>query len=646
MFALIVAIGMVVDNAIVVLENITRHREEGESATEGAIFGASEVAMAVAASTLTTLCIFFPLLFVRGLTKVIFAPFAIVAGVVMLASLFTALTMTPMLASRLLPKTYGQTKSRSAFFRISEAAFDRLASGYSKLLGTCLRHRAVVILGAIALFVGSLMLVPLIGWEFMPKEDRAMIMGTIKLPVGTRVERTAEAARAINDVIRQVIPREQVRATFTRCGVTGAGFTTDEGAYIGAFGVKLVPKDERDRHATQIADALRKRIQKIAPLYSISEFRVSLEDPMTSMIMGGEQPLSVRILGDDLEAAYAYAQQLKTKVAQVPGTVDIAVSMEKGSPEVWVNVNRQKASAMGLNVADVADAVRTSVYGRVASKYRIRGDEYDIRVRLREPDRVRLEDLGQLPVRLPTGDLVRVENIASIEKERGPIKIERKDQRRIFRVEGDVHGRSLGEIMADVQKLVDQNPPLRGLTVVVGGQKEDIQEAFLWLTLALAVGIILVYMIMASQFESLIDPFVIMFSLPFAFTGVIWFLAFFGYSLNAIAFLGILLLVGIVVNNAIVLVDYINILRARGRDMIDAVQEAGKTRLRPVLMTATTTIVALMPMAFKRGQASEVWNPLGVIILGGLLVSTLVTLVLVPTIYSIFESRVKPRNHG
>jgi len=646
LFALIVAIGMVVDNGIVILENITRHREEGESATEGAIFGASEVGMAVFASTLTTLCIFFPLLFVRGLTKVIFTPFAIVAAVVMLASLFTALTMTPMLASRLLPRDYAGADTRSAFFRISEAAFGRLASGYSKLLGACLRHRAIVILGAVALFVGSLMLVPLIGWEFMPKEDRAMIMGTVNMPVGTRVERTAEALRAIRNVILQEIPPEQIRAVFTRCGVTGAGFTTDEGAYIGVFGVKLVPKDRRGRHVTQIADALRKRIRKIAGLYSISKFRLDLNDPMAAMIMGGERPLSVNILADDLEAAYDYAQQLKPKVANIPGTVDIAVSMEKGSPEVWVNVDRQKASAMGLNEADVADAVRTAVYGRIAGKYRSHGDEYDIRVRLREPDRSRIEDLGQLPIRLPTGDLVRVENVARVEKERGPIKIERKDQRRIVRVEGDVHGRSLGEVMTDVQELLAQNPPPRGLTVVMGGQKEDIREAFLWLTLALVVGIILVYMIMASQFESLIDPFVIMFSLPFAFIGVIWFLALFGYSLNIIAFLGMLLLVGIVVNNAIVLVDYINILRARGSGMIEAVQEAGRTRLRPVLMTAATTIVALMPMAFKRGQGSEVWNPLGVTILGGLLVSTLVTLVLVPTIYSILESRVKPSNHN
>jgi HAE1 family hydrophobic/amphiphilic exporter-1 len=241
--------------------------------------------------------------------------------------------------------------------------------------------------------------------------------------------------------------------------------------------------------------------------------------------------------------------------------------------------------------------------------------------------------------------LIRVEGVAEVTKELGPIEIERKDQQRIVRVEGDVHGRSLGEAVAEVETLIHQSEIPRGVSVAMGGQTEDMREAFLWLSLALIMGIILVYMVMASQFESLIDPLVVMFSVPVAFLGVIWALMIGGYNLNIVVFLGMLLLVGIVVNNAIVLVDYINILRARGKDMIEAVQEAGRTRLRPVLMTAVTTIVALLPMAFKQGQGSEMWNPLGATILGGLLASTLVTLVLVPTIYSIFESHVRGRNH-
>jgi HAE1 family hydrophobic/amphiphilic exporter-1 len=300
---------------------------------------------------------------------------------------------------------------------------------------------------------------------------------------------------------------------------------------------------------------------------------------------------------------------------------------------------------MGLNVSNVSDIVRSSVYGRIASKYRVRGDEYDIFVRLREQDRQTPADIGQLPVRLPTGDLIRVENVAEIKNEQGPVQIDRKDQHRIVTVGGDVYGRSLGEVIAEVGKHIKTLDVPRGTMVTIGGQSEDIKEAFFWLSLALVVGSILVYMIMASQFESLIDPFVVMFSVPVAFIGVIWFLFFAGFNLNIIVFLGLLLLIGVVVNNAIVLVDYINILRARGHSMMDAVREAGRTRLRPVLMTAVTTILALVPMALKGGQGSEVWNPLGVTIIGGLSVSTLVTLILVPTIYSIFESHIKLRNH-
>jgi len=640
LFALIVAIGMVVDNAIVVLENVSRHLEEGESRFESAVFGASEVGMAVVASTLTTICIFFPLLFVKGMSKILFTPFAVVASVVLLASLFTALTMTPMLASRLLPADYEAAKRRrGAFFRASEAAFERLATTYSDVLGWCLRHRGAVVAGAVCLFLVSMALVPAIGWEFMPKEDRALIQGNIQLPVGTRVERTAEALQAIYREILDEIPAEQIRATFTRCGVMESGMQTDEGSHIGVFGVKLVPRNERDRHVTQIADELRRRLLRIAPLYSIVKITLNLNDPLTGMMMGGEQPLSVNILGDDLEVADAYAARLKREIEKVPGTVDLRISRDKGAPEAWVRVDREKASSLGLNVSDIADIVRASVYGTVASKYRVHGDEYDIFVRVQESDRERIEDLASLPVRLPNGQLIRADSVAEVAREKGPINIERKDQRRIVRVEGDAHGRSLGEVIRDVRTLVANSDMPPGIEVVMGGQSEDIGEAFTWLTLALVVGIILVYMVMASQFESLVDPFVIMFSVPFAFIGVIWFLFIGGYTLNIVVFLGLLLLIGVVVNNAIVLVDYTNILRARGKSMMEAVQEAGRTRLRPVLMTAITTIVALIPMAFKRGQGSEIWNPLGATILGGLTVSTLVTLVLVPTVYSIFESK-------
>jgi len=646
LFALIVAVGMVVDNAIVVLENIARHREEGESAIEGAILGTSEVGMAVTSSTLTTLCIFFPLLFVRGIAKIIFVPFAVVSTIVLLASLFTALTMTPMMASRLLARSYGTERKQNRILRFTEGAFNGLANRYSALLGWCLEHRGLVILGVVGLFAVSVPLVFVIGWEFMPKQDSGMVRGTIELPVGTRVEVTEKTMLSIYDAILEEIPKEQIVAFYMNCGSSESAFNTNQGMHVGNFGIRLVRRELRGRDVTEIAEALRRRFDAVSPLYGIMKYSLSLQDVMEGMMMGGEQPLSVNILGDDLEASDRIAAELTETIKNIPNTVDVDVSRKKGAPEIWVEVDRQKASSMGLNVSDVSNAVRSSVYGRIASKYRVQGDEYDIFVRLREKDRQTLADIGQLPVRLPTGDLIRVESVAEIKREQGPIQIDRKDQHRVVTVGGDVYGRSLGEVIAEMGEHIKRLDVPRGTMVRIAGQSEDIKEAFFWLSLALVVGSILVYMIMASQFESLIDPFVVMFSVPVAFIGVIWFLFFKGFNLNIIVFLGLLLLIGVVVNNAIVLVDYINILRARGRSMMDAVQEAGRTRLRPVLMTAITTILGLVPMAFKAGQSSEVWNPLGVTIIGGLSVSTLVTLILVPTVYSLFESHIKLRNHA
>lgn len=643
LFAMIVAIGMVVDNAIVVLENIASHREQGETPSEGAIYGASEVGMAVVASTLTTLCIFFPLIFVEGIAQIIFTPFAFVATAVLLASLFTALTMTPMMASKLLRRGYNDEENTNRFFQITESGFNSLSESYAVFLGWCLRHRKIVIFAVLALLIGSFALIPGIGFELMPREDRASIRGTIELPVGTRVERTAEALEALYQEVAAEIPQEHLLAVFTRCGGGGGSpMGGASGSHIGSFGMRLVPREERDRHVADIADSLRRRFDRITARYGIVSYAISLQDAMEGLIAGGGGALSVEIRGDDMEAANRFAEWLKPKMAALPGAVDVTISREDAAPEVWVDVNREKASSLGLNVADIADAVRINIYGRIASYFRVDGDEYDIFVRLRESDRERLDDLGHLPVRLPGGELIRVDNVGKVIREFGPLEIERKDQRRIVRVEGSVHGRSLGEVAGDVQKILAgiEIPP--GLEVNMGGQVEEMRETFLWLTLALVIAIVLVYMVMASQFESLIHPFVVMFSIPFAFIGVIWVLFLSGYTLSMIVFLGALLLIGVVVNNAIVLVDYINILRARGRNMMEAVQEAGRSRLRPVLMTAITTIVALVPMAFKKGQGAENWNPLGATIMGGLLVSTIVTLVLVPVIYSLLERRAEP----
>jgi HAE1 family hydrophobic/amphiphilic exporter-1 len=639
LFGLIIAVGMIVDNAIVILENVTRHRETGERPNEASTYGASEVGMAVAASTLTTVCIFFPVLFVKGVSRIIFVQFAVVASIAMLGSLFSAVTLVPMLSAVLLraERSFGASPNR--LFRASEGCFVALESFYARLLGWALHHRKTVMGGATAVFAASLLLVPRLGSEFMPRQDQNTVRGTLHMPVGTRVEVTREVMRRVDELMRQEIRPEERIATFTKCGTSGGmgAVMSSEGAHIGSFSIRLVASDKRARSDQEIAAGLRRELQGLQHALSIDKFNVDTSDMMAGMILGGERPLTVNILGDDLEETDRLAAEIRQIATGTPGAVGISISREKARPELQIVVDRARAARSGLNTSAIGDTARTSFYGQKSSKYRIHGDEYDVFVRLRDADRNEPADVAAMPVRLPGGSLIRVDNVADVRQEFGPVTVDRKDQTRVVNVTGDVFGRALGAVVGDIEAELPKLSVPPGIEVKMAGQTEDMRDSFLWLSLALIIGLILVYMVMASQFESLIDPFVVMFSIPFAFTGVIWALWARGYHLNIIVFLGMLMLVGTVVNNAIVLVDYIGILRARGQSMLDAVRNAGRTRLRPVLMTALTTIVALIPMAFRSGQSAEVWNQLGTTVAVGLLVSTMVTLILVPTMYSLFE---------
>ena len=641
LFGFVIAVGMIVDNAIVILENITRHREEGERPVEGAIYGTTEVAMAITASTLTTVCIFFPVLFIKGITKIFLTQFAVVASICLLGSLFSALTLTPMLSSVLLAGARFEKTQRKRFFQITEKWYRAVEAGYARLLSWALSHRKTVVLLALILFASSVALVPQLGTEFMPKQDMNSIRATIYMPAGTKVEATQAVMEKLSTIARELIRPEERIAVFTRCGTsaTMASIMSDEGSHIGMLSVRLVTRDHRTRSDQEIAEILRKKITELQNELRIEKFRIETTDPLSGMILGGERPLTVNILGDNLEETDKLASQIKEIAVNTPGTIDVDISREKSRPELWVNVDRAKASQLGLNVSGIGDTLRASFYGQQAGKYRIHGDEYDIFVRLNSSSRISIDDPNATHVRLPDGRLVRVDNVAEVHTAFGPVQIDRKDQTRVVNVRGDVYGRALGDVVKDIKEKIQKLTIPSGIEVVMAGQAEDIRTSFFWMELALAVGIALVYMVMASQFESLIDPFVVMFSVPFAFTGVFWALKLFGYHISVVIFIGLLVLVGTVVNNAIVLVDYINILRARGQPLSIAIPNAGKTRLRPVLMTALTTIIALVPMAFKRGQGAEVWNPLGMTIMSGLLVSTLVTLVLVPVVYSLFKHR-------
>ncbi|MDY7034423.1 MAG: efflux RND transporter permease subunit [Thermodesulfobacteriota bacterium] len=643
--SLAIAVGMVVDCSIVVLENIHRHRETGGKPGEVAVFGTSEVGTAVVASTLTTVAIFFPIAFLSGITGIMFRQLAFVVSITILASLFTALTLVPMLSSKLLGRARNTIENDESVSRhplrhlyaISERWFVRVEERYRGLLGWALSHRKTVIGGGIIVLVCSILLVPVIGTEFMPIQDRGRVEITFEFPEGTRMEETGKAAKLTEDIVAREVPERTIY--FSTWGYGGSGTSTmmggQEGSNIGRVSMRLVSKDERKRSDMEISNALRPLVSS----FPGARARFSTEDPIARLMFGGSKPLVIEIKGYDLDVGRDLAHQVANILQGIKGVTDVDISRKEGKPELQIIVDREKSSNLGLNVVHIANTVRSCIDGVEATKYREAGDEYKVWVRLREEDRQSLADIANIFVTSPAGEQVRLSNIAQIKRDIGPVKIERETQERLIKVTADLYERDLGSAVAECKEKFSDLIVPEGFAVEFGGAREEQEKSFRVLFLALILGIILVYMVMASQFESLREPFIIIFSVPFAMIGVIWALVITGQTLSVISFIGLIMLVGIVVNNAIVLVDYINILRARGLSVSEAVRIGGKDRLRPVLMTAITTIFGLLPLALSRGEGSETWNALGIAVIGGLTVSTLITLIFVPTLYSVFEER-------
>jgi HAE1 family hydrophobic/amphiphilic exporter-1 len=655
--SLSIAIGMVVDDAIVVFENIFRHRERGISPKESALFGASQVGLAVTAATFTIIAVILPIIFVPGITGVLFKELGMVVCLVMLASLFVSLTLTPMLSFRILKIEQKKYKFLGELYRRSEEWFREIELRYSALLGWALTHRRSVMAIGIMIFAASLAMIPLVGTEYMPEMDQGHFMGDIELPEGTRIEKTEGVMAKAEEIVDKEIPEK--RMLFARAGRSESGFSAmmgqREDVNVMTLGGTLVTIRERERSDRDIAHALS---QKIAEIPGIKSINFTTSDPMAEMIFGGDKAITLEVYGEDFDQTDEVAEKLRGMLEKIPGTSDISISREKGKPELWVRIDREKAATLGLNMAIVADTLRTNFSGKIASRYQEEGEEYDIFVRLREDDRTKIEDIENIlipsPLRaipLPSGlpidfSDVRLGNIAKIEKTKGPIEIERKSQGRVVIVGAGLYQRPLGDVVKDVKQEIKKILVPEGVEIILGGSAEEQAKSFRILAIALVLGIFLVYMVMAGQFESLLDPLVILFSVPFAITGVIWALLLTGETLSLISFVGMIMLVGIVVRNAIVLVDYTNILRGRGLTMDDAVREAGATRLRPVLMTAFSTVLGMLPLALMRGEGASTWNPLGISVIGGLLVSTLITLVFVPTFYSIVEEKVGRGTQG
>jgi CzcA family heavy metal efflux pump len=638
--ALTIAIGLVVDDAIVVLENIHRHQSAGERPRTAAIFAPSEVGNAVIAATLTMVAVFFPIVFVKGVAGILFRQMSFVIVLALMASLASALILVPLLASKLLHLEEHSKKTR--FTRIKAFGgklFEGLDNKYRNVLGWALNHRIIVIGGGVSFLLLSLLLIPYVGTEFMPEADQSQMQITVELPVGTRYEETEKVVRAIEDIMIKNTP--ELQTYFSRWGYgrisLGAFLGGKEGTHLGMIMARLVPKDDRKRSNKKIVQSIRPLTKDIPGAI----IRFSTQDPLSGLVMGGGRAFQVEVWGWDLEDARHVSNEVAQILSGIDGLADVEISREEGKPELRVLIDRDKASLLGLNVTQIATTVQYAIGGEGdrAAKFRAGGEEFDIYPRLREEDRQRIEDIGLLFVKSPLGKQIRLSNVARIEEALGPVRIERKGQQRIVKVMADIYQRDLGSVVREAKQKLSNLVLPPGFSLKFGGAREEQEKAFRWLLLSLVLGMILVYMVMASQFESIRDPLIMYFAIPFALVGVIWTLLITGHRLSVSSFIGLIMLVGIVAKNGIILIDYINILRARGMSVRDAVMTGGRTRLRPVLMTAFAAFFGLLPLAIRGGEGSEFWQPLAAPAAGGLLVSTFITLIFVPTLYSVFEER-------
>jgi HAE1 family hydrophobic/amphiphilic exporter-1 len=635
---LALGVGMLVDNAIVVLENIFRHREQGKSVLRAAIDGSQEVALAVSASTLTTIAVFVPVLFMRGSSAVTFKQLAYVVTFSLFCSLIVALTLVPVLCSRYLGGDPNRLRG-GIIGGISNWAGRlqvRMAEQYGSLIRWALDNRALVLGSAALLLLGSWQAAPLIGVELTPEADEGEIRADVELEPGTRVEVTDEYIQSMARLIREKVP--ETEAIMVETG--GGSFSRGSSTHTGELRVRLKPKSERKRTAQQIANAIRPMLQTQPGV--VVRTRVSsgmFTRGSRSSTSGGDR-LTVEIRGHELQVLEELAEKVRDAMASVPGVPEVQISRQPGMPEMLVTVDRLKASTMGLNVSDIADALETAIGGRRTSMYRQQGDEYNILVRLNQRDRLKLTQVGHVPLTTVGGRTISADSVVKMRRQEGPVSIDRADQERIVIVSGTMADRDLGSIMADLDARLKGIPRPNGYEFKYGGEYEEQQENFRELTFAAILALILVYMVMASQFESLRDPFIILFSIPLAAIGVVAILIATNTTFNMQGFLGIIVLVGIVVNNAIILIDYTNQLRREhGYNVHDAVITAGSNRLRPILMTTVTTVLGLVPMALGVGEGSELQAPLARVVIGGLLTSTLITLVVIPVVYSYFEER-------
>ena len=630
MSALSIAIGMVVDDSIVVLENVSTHLERGEKPTEAAVHGTSEVGISVVASTLTMLCVFLPLTMVTGMAGIMFKQLGWIVSIIMIISTAAALTLVPMLCSRILSNKPKNGKLHRAIFDNVEKFLNAISDGYAKIIGWAMNHRKTVIFSALAIFIAVLVLLaPGLKSEYFPHSDEGRLTVSIELPVGTEQTVTGEFARNFAARLQNEIPEIQVLQY--RYGQASSdnvyGSIQSNGSYIISMNINLGSMEDRERSSTEIADIIRKDLREYPEVK-----KGTVTEGMGGV--GGAASVTLEIYGYDFDETDRVAKEIQDKLLQNENFSQVVLSRDDYTPEYQVDFDRTKLALNGLNSTTAAAAFSAAMNGSVGSYYREEGDEYNIRVIYDKKFRSSVQDIENIIVYTPAGKAVRIKDLGTVVEAKVPPTIERKNRERYITVTGIVSdGHALSEAVAATDAVIKTTDIPNNITTDISGDFEDQQSMFANLIVLMVLIIILVYMVMASQFESFMSPFVIMFSVPFAFTGVILGLWATNTALGVMAMIGIIILLGIVVKNGIVLIDYTILMRERGMSVVDASITAARSRLRPILMTTLTTVLGMVPMAVGRGEGSEMWRSLGMTVCWGLTISTLVTLVLIPTIY-------------
>ncbi|MBQ4507548.1 MAG: efflux RND transporter permease subunit [Paludibacteraceae bacterium] len=645
--SLTIAIGMVVDDAIVVLENITRHVERGEDPHEAAIYATNEVWVSVIATTLVLVAVFVPLTMLSGLAGIMFHELGWIVTVVCCTSTAVAISLTPMLCSKLLKAkkvhvdengnlVEDEAGRKNFYERTVVRMLDVIDDYYARSLGWCLQHKFITLVVLIGFFVASLapVFAGKIGTDFMQQQDNGRLSVTVKLQRGTRIEETLKTARKLEARFVELVPEIQLINTSAGSNddaTIAALFSSTMNNKI-SMTVRLPKKWERERDIWTIAEVLR---QEMARYPEINEFQCNVSSGGPG---GGGNTVDLEIYGYDFDRTSQLAEQCRQLISQLPGARDVNISREDDRPDIKITVDKEKASRLGLSSATVSTYLRNRVAGMSCGYLKDDGSEYDIVVRLEEEDRNSISDIMDLSLPTATGKPVKLSEVASVGEYWAPPTIERKARQRIVTIKATPYNTTLGELAEAIQaEVVPKLDMPVGYSTHIGGNYETQQDTFRDMILLGLMIIMLVYIVMASQFESLRMPGIIMFTVPFALSGVIIALWLTGRSLDMIGALGLVLLVGIVVKNGIVLVDYINLMRERGYELNTAIQMSGRSRIRPVLMTAFTTILGMIPMAVSSGEGAEMWQPLGIVVIGGLTVSTFLTLYVVPVLYGVMS---------